>query len=69
MEYLEMKQHDTTFDSMKQTETYLTTKEAGQILKVSRATLNRWRKEKKIKAKKIGSIVRYKLSDIENALK
>lgn len=48
---------------------YLTTKEAGLLLKVSRATLNRWRKTKKIKAKKIGGVVRYKLTDIQSALK
>lgn len=48
---------------------YLTTKEAGQMLKVSRGTLNNWRKTKKIKAKKIGRVVRYKLSDIQKAMK
>lgn len=59
----------TIFDSMKQNETYLTTKEAGALLKVSRATLNRWRKSKTIKAKKLNGVVRYKLSDIEKAMK
>ena len=54
---------------MIQNETYLTTKEVSTILKVSRATLNRWRKSKKIKAKKIHGTVRYKLSDIEKAMK
>lgn len=54
---------------MKQQETYLTTKEVGLMLKVSRATLNRWRKAKKIKAKKFQGVVRYKLSDIEKSMK
>lgn len=54
---------------MKHIETYLTTKEVGELLKVSRATLNRWRKAKKIKAKKFQGVVRYKLSDIENSMK
>jgi len=54
---------------MKQIETYLTTKEVGDLLKVSRATLNRWRKAKKIKAKKFQGVVRYKLSDVENVMK
>lgn len=49
-------------------EQYLTTKEAALLLKVSRGTLNNWRKQKKIKAKKIGGAVRYKLSDIEKAM-
>ncbi len=55
---------------MKQeTTTLYTTKEVQEILKVSRATLHRWRKDKKIKAKKIQGIVRYKLSDIEKIMK
>lgn len=59
----------TTFDTMKQeTTTFYTTKEVQEILKVSRATLHRWRKEKKIKAKKFQGIVRYKLSDIQKVM-
>lgn len=54
---------------MKHNETYYTTKEVGEMLKVSRATLNRWRKARKIKAKKFQGVVRYKLSDIEKAMK
>jgi excisionase family DNA binding protein len=54
---------------MKQNETYLTTKEVGLMLKVSRATLNRWRKSRKIKAKKFQGVVRYRLSDINNMMK
>lgn len=66
---LEVKLNVSTFDFMIQNETYLTTKEAGALLKVSRATLNRWRKDKKIKAKKFCGVVRYKLSDIQKAMK
>lgn len=54
---------------MQQGETYLTTKEAMEILKVSRVTLHRWRKERKIKGAKIGSLVRYKLSEIEKLMR
>lgn len=50
-------------------EQYLTTKEVEKILKVTRGTLNNWRKRKKIKAKKFQGVVRYKLSDIEKVMK
>ncbi len=50
-------------------EQYLTTKEVGALLKISRGTLNNWRKAKKIKAKKFQGTVRYKLSDIEKMMK
>lgn len=50
-------------------EQYLTTKEVMDKLKVSRGTLNNWRKAKKIKAKKFQGVVRYKLSDIEKTMK
>jgi len=54
---------------MKQeTTTFYTTKEVQEILKVSRATLHRWRKENKIKAKKFQGIVRYRLSDIQKVM-
>lgn len=53
---------------MTQQETYLTTKEVGELLKVSRATLNRWRKSRKIKAKKFQGVVRYKLSDVQKTM-
>ena len=56
------------FYTMTHNETYLTTKEVGALLKVSRATLNRWRKTKKIKAKKFQGVVRYKLSDIQKTM-
>jgi hypothetical protein len=47
----------------------LTTEDVMAKLKVSRATLNRWRKSKTIKAKKLNGVVRYRLSDIERAMK
>ncbi len=50
-------------------EQYLTTKEVAALLKVTRGTLNNWRKAKKIKAKKFQGTVRYKLSDIEKIMK
>jgi len=48
---------------------YYSTKEVMAMLNVSRATLDRWRKSKKIKAKKIGGTVRYSQLDIQKALK
>jgi len=48
---------------------YYSTKEVMLILGVSRATLDRWRKSKKIKAKKIGGTVRFTSIDIEKAMK
>lgn len=56
----------TTFVGMEQ---LLTTKEACEYLKVSRQTLAKWKKKRKIKAVKFGGNIRYKLSDIEKALK
>lgn len=50
-------------------EEYLTTKEVTDLLKVSRGTINNWRKRKKVKAKKFQGIVRYKLSDIQKIMK
>lgn len=62
--------NDTLFYIMIQQETvsYYTTKEVQAMLKVSRATLHRWRKAKLIKAKKFQGVVRYKLSDIKKAM-
>lgn len=53
---------------MTQIETYLTIKEACEILKISRATFNRWMKESKIPFSKVGRIVRIKKSDIEKVM-
>ncbi len=50
-------------------EQFLTTNEAASLLKISRQTLTKWKKMRKIKAKKIGGIIRYKLSDIEKSMK
>jgi len=50
-------------------EQYLTIREVEKIMKVSRSTLHRWRKKRKLKAKKIGGSIRYKLSDIQKAMK
>ena len=50
-------------------EQYLTTKEACDILKISRQTLTKWKKKRKIKATKIGGIERYKVSENEKAMK
>lgn len=47
---------------------YLTRKEVIKLLKISLPTLNDWTKRKLITAKKIGTRVLYKESDIEAAL-
>lgn len=59
----------TYFYLVKQSETYLTTKEVGELLKVSRTTVHRLVKEKTLKPRKIGRANRYKLSDIEKVMK
>jgi len=50
-------------------EKYLTGKEVQSILKVSRTTLYRMLKGKKIKLVKFGNTKRYLLSDIEKLAK
>ena len=49
-------------------ETYLTVFQASKRLGVDRSTLWRWDKENYLKTIKIGSKVRYRLSDIEKIL-
>lgn len=46
-------------------ETYLTAEETAKRLNVDRSTLWRWNKEGYLLTIKIGSKVRYKLSDVE----
>lgn len=47
---------------------YLTRKEVARKLRVSYPTLKRWRDKNLISCYKIGFIVRYKLSEIEQLL-
>ena len=47
---------------------YLTRKETAQTLSVSLVTLNEWTKEGKIQGCRIGSRVRYRLTDVESAV-
>jgi excisionase family DNA binding protein len=47
---------------------FLTRKEVSERLRVSYPTLKRWRDNKLISCYKIGFIVRYKQSDIEQLL-
>jgi excisionase family DNA binding protein len=55
---------------MKQSETpYLTGKDVQDLLKISRTTLYRLTKEKKLKCKKVRGANRYKQSDIEKMMK
>ena len=46
----------------------LTRREVSELLKVSYATLERWRKSNVLPAFIIGTRVRYRLSDISNLL-
>lgn len=50
-------------------ETYLTAEETAKRLKVDRSTLWRWNKEGYLVSAKVGSKVRYKLSDVERIQK
>jgi excisionase family DNA binding protein len=54
-------------EKIKTTE-YLTRKEVSEKLRVSYPTLKRWRDKKLISCYKIGFIVRYKHSEIEQLL-
>lgn len=49
-------------------EKYLTSKEASSLLKISLPTLNDYTKQGFIPSYRIGSTVRYKLSNIDTAL-
>jgi len=49
-------------------EKYLTRQETAQILQVTLPTLSDWVKRGKIRAYKINTRIRFKKSDIENAL-
>lgn len=51
-----------------QEETYLTADEAAKYIPCSKPTLWRWNKTGYLKSVKIGSKVRYRLSDIKNLL-
>tara|TARA_B110000285_G_C14998643_1_gene550230 strand:+ start:649 stop:933 length:285 start_codon:yes stop_codon:yes gene_type:complete len=48
-----------------QSETYLTRAEVSEQLKVTRQTLSTWHKKDVLRAVRLGTRVRYKLSDIE----
>ena len=50
-------------------EVYLTAEETAKRLQVDRSTLWRWNKEGYLVSSKVGSKVRYKLSDVERIQK
>lgn len=50
-------------------EVYLTAEETAKRLQVDRSTLWRWNKEGYLVSAKVGSKVRYKLSDVERIQK
>ncbi len=51
------------------TEKYLTRKDTAKLLQVSLVTLNEWSKKGIIQSYRIGGRIRYKLSEIDEALK
>lgn len=55
------------FQPKKQAE-YLTRKEVAEILKVSLVTLSDWNKKGIIKPYRLGNLIRYKRSEIEESL-
>lgn len=48
---------------------YLTVKEVGKLLSVSRVTLNTWGKNGKLKPVSMGRNLRYRKSDVNNLMK
>lgn len=46
----------------------LTTEEVADLLRVSRQTLWRWRKDGTLPARKVGALVRYRRSDVDALL-
>jgi len=64
-----MKPNEPYLSIMKQEETLMTGLEVQKVFQVSRTTLYRWVKTRKIKKIKIGGVNRYKWSDIEKIMK
>ena len=63
----ELKELVLNFQPTKQPE-YLTRKEVAEILKVSLVTLSDWNKKGIIKPYRLGNLIRYKRSEIEESL-
>ena len=63
----ELKQLAQNFQPVQPPE-YLTRQETAKILKVSLVTLSDWNKKKILQPYRLGSLIRYKQSEIEQAL-
>lgn len=63
----ELKAIAQNFQPKKQPE-YLTRKEVAKILKVSLVTLSDWNKKGVLKPYRLGNLIRYKTSEIEESL-
>jgi len=63
----ELKQLAQNFQPIQPPE-YLTRQETAKILKVSLVTLSDWNKKKILKPYRLGNLIRYKQSEIEQAL-
>jgi excisionase family DNA binding protein len=63
----ELKQLAQNFQPIRPPE-YLTRQETAKILKVSLVTLSDWNKKKILKPYRLGNLIRYKQSEIEQAL-
>lgn len=55
-------------DVIKPERKFLTRKEAAEFLSVSTVTLNNWAKKGIVKRHRIGNLVRYDISELEQAL-
>lgn len=64
---LELKETLLKFQPKKQTE-YLTRKEVAKILKISLVTLSDWNKKGVLKPYRLGNLIRYKTTEIEESL-
>jgi excisionase family DNA binding protein len=63
----ELKEIVLNFQPKKQAE-YLTRKEVAKILKVSLVTLSDWNKKGVLKPYRLGNLIRYKTTEIEESL-
>lgn len=64
-----VKNYTESQNTEKEESQFLTKEEAAKYLKVSVGTLDNWNKSGILKWKKVGAMVRYRVADINEALK
>ena len=64
---LELKEMSKKFQPIRPPE-YVTRKEAAKILKVSLVTIHDWNKKRILKPYRLGNLIRYKRSELDQAL-